>query len=194
MVDKIAGLARLIATLLAIVAGFVPAVFGNMNLPLVLVVLGLIAGLKYRPEGTVALLLVVLALPFIGTALANIPAIGAQLNAVALNIELAAASVAATVIAIRLFNNSKDYLTGLAPAAGTTHAGLTYLSLAAKSLAVEARLLAAPVSFELASTSLHGLVTVPRCPRPVIVNVICFGGGRPECRWSWPRAEGGRPV
>ena len=43
--------------------------------------------------------------------------------------------------------------TGLAPDAGTTHAGLTYLSLAAQSLAVEARLLAAPVSFELASTS-----------------------------------------
>jgi histidine ammonia-lyase len=43
--------------------------------------------------------------------------------------------------------------TGLAPVAGTAHAGLTYLSLAAQSLSVEARLLAAPVSFELASTA-----------------------------------------
>ena len=43
--------------------------------------------------------------------------------------------------------------TGLVPDAGTTHAGLTYLSLAAQSLAVEARLLAAPVSFELTSTA-----------------------------------------
>jgi histidine ammonia-lyase len=43
--------------------------------------------------------------------------------------------------------------TGLTPEGGTAHAGLTYLSLAAQSLAVEARLLAAPVSFELASTS-----------------------------------------
>jgi histidine ammonia-lyase len=43
--------------------------------------------------------------------------------------------------------------TGLVPAGGTAHAGLTYLSLAAQSLAVEARLLAAPVSFELASTA-----------------------------------------
>jgi histidine ammonia-lyase len=42
---------------------------------------------------------------------------------------------------------------GLAPDGGTAHAGLTYLSLAAQSLAVEARLLAAPVSFELASTA-----------------------------------------
>ena len=43
--------------------------------------------------------------------------------------------------------------TGLTPVSGTTEAGLTYLSLAAQSLAVEARLLAQPVSFELTSTS-----------------------------------------
>lgn len=43
--------------------------------------------------------------------------------------------------------------TGLTPVPGTTEAGLTYLSLAAQSLAVEARLLAQPVSFELTSTS-----------------------------------------
>ena len=43
--------------------------------------------------------------------------------------------------------------TGLVPTAGTAESGLTYLSLAAQSLAVEARLLAAPVSFELTSTS-----------------------------------------
>lgn len=43
--------------------------------------------------------------------------------------------------------------TGLVPLPGTTEAGLTYLSLAAQSLAVEARLLAQPVSFELTSTA-----------------------------------------
>jgi histidine ammonia-lyase len=43
--------------------------------------------------------------------------------------------------------------TGLVPAPDTAEAGLTYLSLAAQSLAVEARLLAQPVSFELVSTS-----------------------------------------
>lgn len=43
--------------------------------------------------------------------------------------------------------------TGLTPLPGTTEAGLTYLSLAAQSLAVEARLLAQPVSFELTSTA-----------------------------------------
>jgi histidine ammonia-lyase len=43
--------------------------------------------------------------------------------------------------------------TGLTPVSGTAEAGLTYLSLAAQSLAVEARLLAQPVSFELTSTA-----------------------------------------
>ncbi|HEX3427776.1 MAG TPA: aromatic amino acid ammonia-lyase [Candidatus Limnocylindrales bacterium] len=43
--------------------------------------------------------------------------------------------------------------TGLTPVPNTAEAGLTYLSLAAQSLAVEARLLAQPVSFELTSTA-----------------------------------------
>ena len=120
MVDKIAGLARLIATLLAIVAAFVP--IAAFNVPLALVVLGLIAGLKYGPDGTVSLLLVVLALPLVGGALTQIPAIGAQLNAVALNIEIAAAAVAATVIAMRLYNNSRNDVIGLAGSAGTAPA------------------------------------------------------------------------
>jgi hypothetical protein len=107
MIDKIAGLARLVATLLAIVAGFV-AIPVTVNVALVLVILGLIAGLKYKPEQTVGLILVLVALPIVGSALANIPAIGAHLNAAALNIQLAAAGVTATVIAMRLYNNSRD--------------------------------------------------------------------------------------
>jgi histidine ammonia-lyase len=43
--------------------------------------------------------------------------------------------------------------TGLTRVSGTAEAGLTYLSLAAQSLAVEARLLAQPVSFEVVSTA-----------------------------------------
>jgi histidine ammonia-lyase len=43
--------------------------------------------------------------------------------------------------------------TGLTPVGGTPEAGLTYLSLAAQSLVVEARLLAQPVSFEVVSTA-----------------------------------------
>jgi histidine ammonia-lyase len=43
--------------------------------------------------------------------------------------------------------------TGLTPAPGTTEAGLSYLGIASQSLAAEARLLAQPVSFEMASTA-----------------------------------------
>lgn len=108
MVDKIAGLARLIATVLAIVAGFVA--IPNLNVALVLVVLGLIAGLKYKPENLLGLFFAVVTLPLAGAALANIPSIGAHLNAAFLNVEIAAASVAATVIVMRLYNNSREDL------------------------------------------------------------------------------------
>lgn len=111
MVNKIAGLARLLATLLAIVAGFIA--IPTLNVALVLVVLGLIAGIAYKADEAARLFLVVLVLPIVGAALATIPAVGEQLNAVALNIALAAAGIAATVIAMRLFNNSRDDVTGL---------------------------------------------------------------------------------
>jgi ABC-type molybdate transport system substrate-binding protein len=106
MVDKLAGAARLVATLLAIIAGFVA--IPTVNVALVLVILGLIAGLKYRPEGMIALFVVVLVLPFAGRALAIIPGIGAQLNAAALNVQVAAAAVAAMVNANRQFTNSRE--------------------------------------------------------------------------------------
>ena len=118
MLEKIGGLARLLATLLAIVAGFV-ALPANINVPLVLVVLGLIAGLRYKPEEAMSLFLVVLVLPLAGLALATIPEIGDKLNAVFNNIALAAASVAATVIAMRLYNNSRADLGAWMPSGGT---------------------------------------------------------------------------
>jgi histidine ammonia-lyase len=71
-----------------------------------------------------------------------------------LRIVLATAlSVATERVVKSLFTPWSGLPTGLAPDGGTAHAGLTYLSLAAQSLAVEARLLAAPVSFELVSSA-----------------------------------------
>lgn len=116
MLDKIGGLARLIATVLAIVAGFV-AIPANINVALVLVVLGLIAGLRYKPEEAMSLFLVVLVLPLAGLALGTIPEVGDKLNAVFNNIALAASAVAATVIAMRLWNNSKADLGAWMPSA-----------------------------------------------------------------------------
>ena len=55
----------------------------------------------------------VIALPIIGAALTHIPTIGAQLNAVALNLQLAMAGALATAIAIRLYHLVMDGVMGL---------------------------------------------------------------------------------
>jgi len=117
MLTKIGGLARALAILLAIVAGFMA--LNMMNVPLVLVVLGLIGGLAMIEDRLLLATATVIALPIIGTALTHIPAIGAQLNAVALNLQMAMAGALATSIAIRLYHLMMDGVTGLTGAAGT---------------------------------------------------------------------------
>ena len=66
MLMKIGGLARALAIIVAIVAGFVALTM--MNVPLVLVVLGLVAGLALPEERQIAAMLVVVVLPIVGTA------------------------------------------------------------------------------------------------------------------------------
>ena len=58
----------------------------------------------------------VIALPIIGTALTHIPTIGAQLNAVAGNLQVGVAGAVATAIAIRLYRLALDGVTGLTAA------------------------------------------------------------------------------
>lgn len=111
MLGKIGGLARVLALVLAIVAGFwaIP----GLNVALVLVVLGLIAGLAYGDDSAIRLYLTVLVLPMVGAALGTIPMVGANLSAIAGNLALAAAGMAATVIVLRLFGLVKADVTGL---------------------------------------------------------------------------------
>ena len=111
MLMKIGGLARALYVILAIVAGFVALTM--MNVPLVLVVLGLIAGLAVPRDRLVMVMVAVLALPLIGAALANLPAIGAQLNAVCGNLQVGAAGAAAPTLAIFLYEMVMESLTGL---------------------------------------------------------------------------------
>jgi hypothetical protein len=101
---------------LAVVAGFVA--LGRVDVALVLVVLGLISGISMPDERNVIAAVLVVALPLIGTALTHIPAIGAQLNAVALNLQAAMAGAVATAVAIRLAKLAMDGATGLT-ASGT---------------------------------------------------------------------------
>ena len=120
MLMKIGGLARALAIILAIVAGFVA--LNMMNVPLVLVVLGLIAGLAMPEDRLVLTTVTLIALPVIGAALGNIPTVGAQLGAVCGNLALAIAGGLATTIAIRLYHMTMDGVTGMMGAAGGTPA------------------------------------------------------------------------
>jgi hypothetical protein len=112
MLTKIGGLARALAILLAIVAGFMA--LNMMDVPLVLVVLGLVAGLALTDERMVVNVALIIALPIIGTALTHIPTIGAQLNAVALNLQMAMAGAVATAMAIRMYHLVMDGVMGVA--------------------------------------------------------------------------------
>jgi len=112
MLTKIGGLARSLYILLAVIAGFVP--MGGMNIALILVVLGLVAGLSMPRERLVLALAAVIALPLIGAALAVIPAIGAQLGAVMANLQLGVAGAATTALAIMLYELTMEGVTGMA--------------------------------------------------------------------------------
>jgi hypothetical protein len=111
MLTKIGGLARALAIILAIIAGFMA--LNMINVPLTLVVLGLVAGLAMTEDRLLLSTVTLIALPIVGAALAHIPAVGAQLNAVALNVQMALAGSLATVIAIRLYHMTMDGVMGL---------------------------------------------------------------------------------
>ena len=120
MLKKISGLARALYIILAIVTGFIA--LGTMNVALVLVALGLIAGLSMPRERMVLAGVTVLALPVVGTALGNIPAIGAQLTAVAGNLQLGVAGALATAMALFLYELVMEGVSGLIGSGGTTGA------------------------------------------------------------------------
>jgi hypothetical protein len=123
MLMKIGGLARALYVLLAIVAAFVPITM--MNVPLVLVVLGILAGLAMMQDRIVLAGVIAIVLPIVGAALGNIPAIGAQLTAVCANLQLGVAGALATAIAMLLYHLVMDGLTGLTGAAAGTAAAAT---------------------------------------------------------------------
>ncbi|HEX6219314.1 MAG TPA: hypothetical protein VFZ35_08595 [Sphingomicrobium sp.] len=101
MLTKISALSRALYILLAIIAGFVA--MGGMNVALILVVLGLIAGISMEKENYVAAAATAIALPIIGAALATIPSIGAQLTAICANLQLGVAGALASALAIVLY-------------------------------------------------------------------------------------------
>ncbi len=111
MLDKVARLARVLGVILAVVAAFVaiPAQVG-----LILVVLGIIAGLAYGPADFIRLGIFALVLPVAGSALMTVPVIGATLGAILTNVGLAVAGILATRVALRLYEIVVGDIKGLA--------------------------------------------------------------------------------
>lgn len=115
MLMKISGLARTLYIVVAIVAGFVA--LGKMDVALVLVVLGLVAGISLPSERMVLAAVAIVALPIIGSSLAHLPAIGAQLNTVTANLQLGMSGSLASAMAIALYKLAMEGVTGLAGSA-----------------------------------------------------------------------------
>ena len=120
MLKKVGGLARALYVLLAIVAGFVA--LGGMNTALILVVLGLVAGLAMARDKMVLAAAIAIVLPLVGVALGNIPAIGAKLTAVCANLQLGVCGALATAIAMLLYELCVDGLMGLTGGGATAKA------------------------------------------------------------------------
>ena len=108
---KIGGLARALYILLAIVAGFIA--MGAMNTALILVVLGLIAGVSMPRERMILAGVVLVALPIVGVALGTIPSIGAQLTTICANLQMGVAGAFATAMAIMLYELVMEGLMGM---------------------------------------------------------------------------------
>lgn len=117
MLNKISGLARTLYIVLAIVAGFVA--LGAMDTALVLVVLGLIAGISLPRERMVLAAAAIIALPILGAALGHIPTVGAQLAAVMANLQLGMAGAFAVAMLMLLYELAMDGVTGITGAAPT---------------------------------------------------------------------------
>ena len=111
MLNKISGLARSLYIVLAIAAGFVA--MGGLNVALVLVLLGLIAGITMPRDRMVLAAATVIALPMVGAALANIPTIGEQLSAIMTNLQLGVAGALASAMVIFLYELTMEGVTGL---------------------------------------------------------------------------------
>ena len=112
MLTKVSALCRALYILLAIVGAFVA--MGGMNVALILVVLGLIAGLSMVKENYVAAAATAIALPIIGAALGQIPTIGAQLAVICANLQLGIAGALASALAITLYHLVMNGVMGMA--------------------------------------------------------------------------------
>ena len=124
MLNKVSGLARALYIVLAIIAGFIA--LGGLDVALVLLVLGLIAGITMPGEGLVLVMSSFISLPLVGEALTHVPTIGAQLNAVMANLRLGIAGAATSALTIMLYGLVMEGVTGLTAAPAPARVATTY--------------------------------------------------------------------
>ena len=112
MLNKVAGLARAIAILIAIVAAFVPNL--PAQVPLVLLLLGIVAGFGYGEGDFTRVVVIALGLGIAGQQMPAIPQVGGYIAAIFANVLIAVAGVIATRIIFRLYEVVVGDLKGLA--------------------------------------------------------------------------------
>jgi len=105
MLAKVAGLARLVAVVLAIVAGLV-AIPGldDATLTTALIVIGLIAGINTTKDQMTGLLIAAITLPAIGNVLGNLPSVGSYLGDIFTNFGMAVAGHAAMGVVLTVYH------------------------------------------------------------------------------------------
>jgi hypothetical protein len=111
MLNMISGLARTLYIILAIVTAFIA--LPMVVVPVWLVFLGLVAGITLPQDRYITAGVTVIALPILGAAIANIPAVGAQLAAVCGNLQLGMAGALFTAMVIRLYGLAVEGVPGL---------------------------------------------------------------------------------
>lgn len=111
MLSKIAGLSRAAGIILAVVAALVT--IPNLDIPTLLIVLGLVAGLGYNEDNSTRLILAGLGVSIVSSTVGQLPMVGAQLAGIAGNILLVVGGAIATVLTIRILNLVKGDLTSL---------------------------------------------------------------------------------
>jgi hypothetical protein len=124
MLKKVSGLCRALYILLAIITGFVA--LGTMDVALILVALGLVSGLSMPQDKIILAGVIAVVLPIVGASLSHVPAIGAQLTAVAANLQMGVGGALASAIAIFLYGLVMDGLMGLAGGGAATPATATH--------------------------------------------------------------------
>lgn len=111
MLDKVSVAARLLNIIVAVVAGVVA--LPGIDVNLVLIILGLIAGISMKDEHFVPMMVAVVALPVMAAILTGIPSVGAQLGAIFANFSVGVAGSVAMAFALGTIRYAKADGSGL---------------------------------------------------------------------------------